>query len=343
MPQQSLVTPWKHRCESVGGEPHAVSAATLSNGTAQYAPAIKAAVPRKATRRLLQSIAPHLVLAPSIAASLIYVVVFASWSVWISLSKSTLLPDYGYAGFQQYVHLWSNHRWTIAYTNLFLFGSLYVAGATLVGLTLAILIDQRVRAESVWRSIFLYPLAISFVVTGTVWRWIFNPTTGLEHLVHQLGWTGFSFDWIVQRNMAIYTVVITGIWQASGFAMALFLAGLRGVDPDLVKAARIDGAKMSRIYLRIILPSIRPIFIAVVVILLQFAIKTFDLVLALTSGGPGISTTMPAIYVYDLMFQRGQLGEGAAAAVTMLAALLVVLVPYGIWTSWQRRRERANG
>jgi len=343
MPQQSLAMRWKHRCESVDGEPHAVSAATLSNGTAQYAPAVKAGVPRKASRRLLQSIAPHLVLAPSIAASLIYVVVFASWSVWISLSKSTLLPDYSYAGFQQYVHLWSNHRWTIAYTNLFLFGSLYVAGATLVGLTLAILIDQRVRAESVWRSIFLYPLAISFVVTGTVWRWIFNPTTGLEHLVHQLGWTGFSFDWIVQRNMAIYTVVITGIWQASGFAMALFLAGLRGVDPDLVKAARIDGAKMSRIYLRIILPSIRPIFIAVVVILLQFAIKTFDLVLALTSGGPGISTTMPAIYVYDLMFQRGQLGEGAAAAVMMLAALLVVLVPYGIWTNWQRRRERANG
>lgn len=290
-----------------------------------------------------QSLAPHLVLAPSIFTSLIYVVVFASWSVWISLSKSTLLPDYSYAGFQQYVLLWSNHRWTIAYTNLFLFGALYVAGATLVGLVLAILIDQRVRAEAVWRSIFLYPLAISFVVTGTVWRWIFNPTTGLQHLVHDLGWMGFSFDWIVQRNMAIYTVVITGIWQASGFAMALFLAGLRGVDPDLVKAARIDGAKMPRVYLRIILPSIRPIFIAVVVILLQFAIKTFDLVLALTSGGPGISTTMPAIYVYDLMFQRGQLGEGAAAAVMMLAALLVVLVPYGVWTSLQRRRERASG
>ncbi len=338
-----MATPWKRRCESIDGEPHAASAATLTNGATQYAPTVKAGIPRKATRRVLQSLAPHLVLAPSIAASLIYVVVFASWSVWISLSKSTLLPDYSYAGFQQYVQLWSNHRWTIAYTNLFLFGSLYVVGATLVGLILAILIDQRVRAEAVWRSIFLYPLAISFVVTGTVWRWIFNPTTGLQHLVHQLGWMGFSFDWIVQRNMAIYTVVITGIWQASGFAMALFLAGLRGVDPDLVKAARIDGAKMSRIYLHIILPSIRPIFIAVVVILLQFAIKTFDLVLALTSGGPGISTTMPAIYVYDLMFQRGQLGEGAAAAVMMLAALLVVLVPYGIWTSWQRRRERANG
>lgn len=286
---------------------------------------------------------PQAVLIPSVLASLVYVVVFALWTVWISLSNSTLLPEYGFAGLHQYALLWSNHRWIIATTNLFIFGVLYVAGATALGLLLAILIDQRVRAESIWRSVFLYPLAISFVVTGTVWRWIFNPTSGLEHLMHDLGWMGFSFDWIVQRNMAIYTVVITGIWQASGFAMALFLAGLRGVDPDLVRAARIDGAGMPRIYRRVILPSIGPIFIAVIVILLQFAIKTFDLVLALTSGGPGISTTMPAIYVYDLMFQRGQLGEGAAAAIMMLAALLIVLVPYGVWSGVRQRRERANG
>ena len=293
-------------------------------------------VPRRAWGR----VTPQLVLVPSVAASFVYVVVFALWTVWISVSDSTLLPQYGFAGFKQYALLWSNHRWSVATANLFLFGALYVAGATVVGLSLAILIDQRIRAEAVWRSIFLYPLAISFVVTGTVWRWIFNPTTGVEHLMRDLGWMGFSFDWIVQRNLAIYTVVITGIWQASGFAMALFLAGLRAVDPDLVRAARIDGARMSRIYRRIILPSIRPIFIAVLVILLQFAIKTFDLVLALTSGGPGISTTMPAVYVYDLMFQRGQLGEGAAAAIMMLCALLLVLVPYGVWTSW---RQRARG
>ena len=286
---------------------------------------------------------PQFVLAPSVAASFVYVVVFSLWSVWISLSNSTLLPDYSFAGIHQYVHLWSNHRWRVASANLFLFGAVYVVGATVLGLLLAILIDQRVRAEAIWRSIFLYPLAVSFVVTGTVWRWIFNPATGVQHLMHDLGWAGFSFDWIVQRDLAIYVVAITGIWHASGFAMALFLAGLRAVDPDLVRAARIDGAAMSRIYLRIILPSIRPIFVAVVVILLQFAIKTFDLVLALTSGGPGISTTMPAIYVYDLMFQRGQLGEGAAAAITMMAALLVVLLPYGLWTSWQRRREHARG
>ena len=241
------------------------------------------------------------------------------------------------------MELWSNERWRIAYTNLFLFGSLYVVGTTAIGLLLAILIDQRIRAEALWRTIYLYPLAVSFVVTGTVWRWLLSPSTGIESLVHQLGWTSFKFDWLVNREMAIYTVVITGIWQASGFVMALFLAGLRSVDPDLIKAAQIDGASMPRIYRRIILPAIGPIFVAVLVVLLQSAIKIYDLVVALTGGGPGIATTVPSIYVYDLMFQRGQMAEGAAAAMMILFALSLVLVPYTIWSNWRLRREAGRG
>jgi glucose/mannose transport system permease protein len=212
-----------------------------------------------------------------------------------------------------------------------------------IGLTLAILIDQRIRAEALFRTIYLYPLAISFVVTGTVWRWLFSPTTGLESWMHLLGWASFKFDWLVQREMAIYTVVLTAIWQASGFVMALFLAGLRSVDPDLIKAAQIDGASVPRIYRRIILPAIGPIFIAVAVVLLQFAIKTFELVLAMTQGGPGISTTVPAIYVYDLIFQRGQMALGAAGAIMILLALALVLVPYTIWTNLRQRREARRG
>jgi glucose/mannose transport system permease protein len=180
-------------------------------------------------------------------------------------------------------------------------------------------------------------------VTGTVWRWLMNPSTGVEAVMHSFGWTSFKFDWIIQRDMAIYTVVITGIWQASGFVMALFLAGLRSVDPDLVKAAQIDGAGMPRIYRKILLPAITPIFVAVLVVLLQFAIKTFDLVLAMTSGGPGIATTVPAIYVYDLMFQRGQMAEGAAGAIMILAALALVLVPYTIWMNLRQRGETRHG
>ena len=298
---------------------------------------------RRPIREWLSGVLPQLVLAPSLLASFVYVFVFCGWTIWISLSDSSLLPDYTLTGFHHYVELWSNERWRIAYTNLFLFGSLYVVGTMAIGLLLAILIDQRIRAEALFRTIYLYPLAVSFVVTGTVWRWLLSPSTGIESLMHQLGWAGFKFDWLVNRQMAIYTVVITGIWQASGFVMALFLAGLRSVDPDLIKAAQIDGASMPRIYRRIILPAIGPIFVAVVVVLLQSAIKIFDLVLALTVGGPGIATQVPSIYVYDLMFQRGQMAEGAAAAMMILFALSLVLVPYTIWNNWRLRREAGRG
>ena len=294
-------------------------------------------------RERLSAMLPQLVLAPSLVATFVYVFVFSGWTIWISLSNSTLMPDYSLVGFHHYAELWTNRRWSIAYNNLFLFSSLYVVGAMAIGLTLAILIDQRVRAEALWRTIYLYPLAVSFVVTGTVWRWLLSPSTGIESVIRQLGWANFKFDWLIQRELAIYTVVITGIWQASGFVMALFLAGLRSVDPDLVKAAQIDGATMPRIYRRIILPAIGPIFIAVLVVLLQFAIKTFDLVIALTGGGPGIATTVPAIYVYDLMFQRGQMAQGAAAAIMILLALSLVLVPYTIWTNYRQRREAGRG
>ncbi len=300
--------------------------------------------PRPSWRDVLTAATPKLALAPSVIASFVYVFAFAIWTFYISLSNSTLLPTYEFVGFKHYAELWANHRWAIAYGNLFLFGSIYVVLSLAVGLALAIAIDQRVRGEAIWRTIFLYPLAVSFVVTGTVWNWLYSPNAGIEYFVRSLGWTDFTFRLTTNRDTAIYAIIATGVWQSSGFAMALFLAGLRSVDPDLVKAAQIDGASRFRIYRKVILPTIAPIFIAVAVVLLQFAIKTFDLVVALTNGGPGISTTFPAIYVYDLMFQRGQIAIGAAAAMMILAALAVVLVPYALWIVWRNRREAAaNG
>jgi len=292
-------------------------------------------------RRLVDA-TPFIVLAPSIIATIIYVFVFTGWTVYVSLSKSAMFPVATLQGTKAYSDLWANVRWNIAYHNLFLYSALYVVGTLIIGLTLAILIDQRVRAESAWRTIFLYPLAVSFVVTGTVWGWLYSPDTGIQMLVRAIGWTGFKFALTGSKDTAIYAIVITGIWQSSGFAMALFLAGLRAVDPDIIKAAQIDGAGAFRTYTRVILPTIAPIFIAVVVVLLQFAIKTFDLVVALTGGGPGLATTFPALYVYDMMFQRGQIAQGAAAAIMILVALAVVLVPYSIWLVWRRRRESRN-
>jgi glucose/mannose transport system permease protein len=224
------------------------------------------------------------------------------------------MPANEFVGLRNYNSVLATRNWKIAFDNLLVFGGGFVAFTMLVGLVLAILLDQRIRGENVLRSIFLYPMAVSFVVTGVVWSWLLNPGMEIQKLVNDLGWTGFRFDWIVDREMAIWTIVLAGVWQASGFAMALILAGLRSVEPDLIKAAQIDGAGPLRLYARVILPTLWPILVAVLVILLQMAITTFDLVRALTGGGPGIATQLPALVVYDFMFQRGQLGRGGADA-----------------------------
>jgi glucose/mannose transport system permease protein len=279
---------------------------------------------------------PHLVIWPPLLISCGYVLVFSAWTVWVSFTRSTLLPEYSWAAWRNYSAMLASRNWQIAYANLFIYGTCFVVFTIAIGLLLAVLIDQRLRAENLYRTIFLYPLAVSFVVTGTVWGWLLNPTIGVQKLMHELGWTSFRFEWLIDRDMAIYTVVMAGVWQASGFAMALFLAGLRSVDVDLLKAAQIDGAGPWRTYLQVVFPTIGPIFIAVAVILLQFAIKTYDLVVALTAGGPGLASTLPTVVVYDFMFQRGELGKGSAAAVMLLGSLAFVLVPYAVYRRWTR-------
>ena len=285
---------------------------------------------------------PHLVIWPPILVSCAYVLMFSAWTVWVSFTRSTLMPDYRWAGWRNYSSMLATRNWHIAYTNLFIYGTCFVVFTMLLGLLLAVLIDQRIRAENIYRVMFLYPLAVSFVVTGTVWGWLLNPSIGIQKLMHDIGWTSFRFEWLIDQNMAIYTVVIAGVWQASGFAMALLLAGLRSVDADLLKAAQIDGAGPARTYLRVVFPTIGPIFIAVLVMLLQFAIKTYDLVVALTAGGPGLASTLPTVVVYDFMFQRSELARGSAAAVMLLGSLAFVLVPYGLYRLWQQRKASTH-
>ena len=274
-----------------------------------------------------------------LVASAGHVVVFTAWTTWVSFTASSVMPDYDWVGLRNYYSVTRTANFQIAYVNLVIFGCGLVLLTMALGLLLAVLLDQRVRGENVLRTIFLYPLAVSFVVTGTVWSWLLNPGLGIQKVVHNLGWTDFRFDWLVQSDKAIYCVIIAGVWQGAGFAMALFLAGLRSVDADLVKAAQIDGAGPWRMYRRVLLPTIWPIFITVFVILLRSAITSFDLVRALTGGGPGISTMLPTLVVYDFMFQRSELGRGSAAAVLMLLSLVVVMAPYALYVRWQRQKQ----
>ncbi|MEX1058253.1 MAG: sugar ABC transporter permease [Natronospirillum sp.] len=271
---------------------------------------------------------PKLVVSPTMLIAVIFIYGFMIWTVILSFSSSRILPRYEMIGWTNYIRLFGNDRWMVALKNLGIYGLLFIVFCLAIGLLLAIFLDQKIRAEGALRTIYLYPMALSFIVTGTVWKWLLNPTIGIEQFVQNLGWESFRFDWLVDSNMSIYTVVIAAVWQSSGFVMALFLAGLRGVDDSIIKAAQIDGASRVRIYTRIIIPSLRPVFFSAIIMLAHIAIKSFDLALALTGGGPGYSSDLPAIFMFQFSFTRGQMGVGAASAVIMLMGTMAILVPY---------------
>ena len=271
---------------------------------------------------------PKLVVAPSFVVSFLFIYGLIIWNGYLSVSASRMLPNYDFVGFEQYARLFVNDRFHVALTNMAIFGSLFIGGAMALGLLLAILLDQKIRAEGLLRTVYLYPMAISFIVTGTAWKWILNPGLGLEKVVRGWGFENFTFEWLIDPDKAIYCIAIAGVWQSAGFVMALFLAGLRGIDDSIVKAAQIDGASLPRIYWRILIPSLRPVFFSTLMVVSHLAIKSFDLVIALTAGGPGYATDLPATFMYTMSFSRGQIGLGSASATVMLAAIAAIVVPY---------------
>ena len=281
------------------------------------------------SRALFQTILPKLVLAPSFAAVLVVVYGFILFTGALSFSGSKMLPDLSHwVGFTNYVRLFNHPNWWISLSNLAIFSALYIFACTAIGLLLAILLDQKIRAEGFLRPIYLYPMALSFIVTGVAWKWFLDPSIGLEHIVKSWGYENFAFRWIKDGDMAIYTIVIAGVWQASGFVMAMFLAGLRGVDNEIIKAAQIDGASNVTLYRRIILPLMAPVFVSAFVVLAHLAIKSYDLVVAMTDGGPGTATWTPAVFMQKFTFGRNEMGMGSASAMIMLMLIASIVVPY---------------
>ncbi len=280
--------------------------------------------------RWLQDNLPKLVLAPSFAAILLCVYGFIIFTLWLSFTNAKMLPnDYtNYIGLTNYVTLFEHRNWQISLKNLAIFAPSYIVLCTIIGLALAILLDQKIRGEGLLRPIYLYPMALSFIVTGVAWKWFLDPGIGLEAVMHSWGWASFSFRWIKDSNFAIYTIVIAAVWQSSGFVMAMFLAGLRGIDNEILKAAQIDGASNWHLYSRIIIPMMRPAFLSAFVVLAHLSIKSYDLVIAMTGGGPGRATYVPAIAMYDFTFTRQSMGLGASSAIVMLCMIAAVIVPY---------------
>ena len=279
-------------------------------------------------RSLVHNLSSKIAALPMVFTAVGVFVIATLWTVYHSFTNSRMLPKSEFIGLAQYERLWNSDRWYMSIENLAIYGVCSLVFSLLIGFMLAALLDQKTRFENTFRTIFLYPFALSFIVTGLVWQWILNPDYGVQKIVRSLGFDSFVFNPLYNMDIVIYGILAAGLWQGTGFFMCLMLAGLRGIDQEIWKAARIDGIPMWKTYIQIVIPMMRPVFITTLVIIAAGIIKVYDLVVAQTSGGPGISSEVPAKYVYDYMFGAQNLAQGFAASTMMLVSVLIVLIPF---------------
>ena len=290
-------------------------------------------------RTLVYNLSSKIAALPMMFTSIGIFVIATLWTVYHSFTNSRMLPKSEFVGLAQYERLWSSDRWYMSIENLAIYGACSLVFSLFIGFILAALLDQKTRFENTFRTIFLYPFALSFIVTGLVWQWILNPEYGVEKIIRSIGFESFVFNPLYNTDIVIYGILAAGLWQGTGFIMCLMLAGLRGIDQEIWKAAKIDGIPMWKTYIQIVIPMMRPIFITTLVIIAAGIIKVYDLVVAQTSGGPGISSEVPAKYVYDYMFSAQNLGQGFAASTMMLVSVLIVLIPFAYLQFGRRKHD----
>ncbi|HET9494071.1 MAG TPA: sugar ABC transporter permease [Chloroflexia bacterium] len=275
-----------------------------------------------------------LMLLPSVVAVLLFVYGFITWNGWASLTSwrglgqmpqlgPIRMPGGDFVGLDNYARMFGDRRFVTDLTNNGIFTVGFLLGCLVLGLLLAILLDQHIAGETFFRNVYLFPMALSFVVTGTIWRWLFLDT-----------------GWITDRSLALPAVIIAAIWQMSGFTMAMFLAALRGVPEDLREAARVDGATELGVYRHVVLPLINPVMLSALIILGHISLKIFDLVYVMTGGSPtlGYATDMPSIYMFQLAFKDDLFARAASIATMMLLLVAVVIVPY-LWSNYRQGKE----
>lgn len=277
---------------------------------------------------LLKNLTAKIASIPMVLTALVVFVGCTGWTIVHSFTSSRLLPKLEFVGLEQYDRLWNTRRWLVSIENLAIYGICSLVFSLLIGFVLAALLDRKIRFEDAFRTILLYPFALSFIVTGLVWQWILNPDFGVQNIVRGLGWSDFTFDPLYNPDIVIFGILIAGLWQGTGLVMCLMLAGLRGIDEDIWKAAQVDGIPVWKTYVFIVIPMMRPVFITALVIITSGIVKVYDLVVAQTSGGPGIASEVPAKYVYDRMFSSQNLGQGFAASTMMLLAVAIVIIPW---------------
>ena len=288
--------------------------------------------------RLTRNMTAKIAAIPMILTASVIFVGCTVWTVVYSFTSTRSIPRLKFVGFDQYERLWSTNRWLVSIENLAIYGVCSVVGTLFIGFVLAALLDRKIRGENAFRTIFLYPFALSFIVTGLIWQWLLNPQLGIQSIVRGLGWAGFTFDPLNNPEIVMFGLLIAGLWQGTGLIMCIMLAGLRGIDEDIWKAARVDGIGPVKTYVRIIIPMMRPVFVTSLVLIASGIVKLYDLVVAMTSGGPGIASEVPAKYVMTAMFGGQNLGQGFAASTMMLLMVVIILVPWAYLEFGGRKR-----
>ena len=279
-------------------------------------------------------VTPQIALTPALVVTLVAFVGAILWSIDLSFTGSRRFPDYGFVGFKQYARLFDDDAWTTALKNMLTLG----LGSLLsiaFGFVLAALVDRDVMGKSVFRTIFLYPLAVSLIVTGIVWRWLFNPSFGIENFLHTLGWAGAGFNWLASRDTVMFGIILGSVWQSTGFYMALMLAGLRGINTEIWQAARLDGVPFWRLYFEVIIPMMKLTFLTSVLLLSIGVVKAYDIIVAMTNGGPGGGSYVPAFFAIQAYWAKSNLAYASAAAAVMLLLTVALFLPFALFV---RRR-----
>jgi len=284
---------------------------------------------------------PQVALTPAVVVTLVAFIGAIAWTITLSFTGSRRFPDYEFEGLRQYERLFSDAGWIVALKNVLILG-IGSASAIVFGFVLAAMIDREKRGEGFFRTIFLYPLAVSLIVTGLAWRWLFNPTLGVQNFLHSLGLTWISFDWLSHGETAMYGIILASVWQSSGFYMALMLSGLKSINTEIWQAARLDGVSFWRFYIEIVIPMMKYTFLTCAILLSLGVVKAYDIVVAMTNGGPGNATYVPAYFAINAYWVKQNLGYASAAAVMMLVMTMALFLPMVMFVSWRRRRQEAG-
>ncbi|KSU85334.1 carbohydrate ABC transporter membrane protein 1, CUT1 family (TC 3.A.1.1.-) [Fictibacillus enclensis] len=278
---------------------------------------------------------------PSIIAVAVFVYGFIAWSGYVSLSNwNSLVPDLSFAGLKNYLFLFKDFRFQADLRNTLFFTLFFILAVLFMGLLLAVFLDQKIRGESLFRNIFFFPMALSFIVTGVIWQWLLNPATGVNLFLKKFGldslwytsvtvipgiqWSKIQFG----IPIAVIAVVIAAAWQMTGFSVAMYLAGLRAIPEEIREAARMDGATEFQIYRKIIFPMVAPITVSVVIIMAHISLKIFDLIYAMTGPGANFVTDVPGVYMFETTFRGNYYANGAAISIIMLLSVAIFIVPY---------------